>query len=35
MACEHRFRSHRAAELAGRGALEDFLNGLSMETGSR
>jgi len=25
------FRSHHAAELAGRQALEDFLNGLSME----
>lgn len=29
------FRSYRAAELAGRGVLEDFLNGLSMEAGSR
>jgi hypothetical protein len=25
------FRSYRAAELAGRSALEDFLNGLSMD----
>jgi hypothetical protein len=33
--CEDGFRSHRAAELAGRSALEDFLNGLSMEAGSR
>jgi hypothetical protein len=27
------FRSHRAAELAGRSALEDFLNALSRERG--
>ncbi|MGA7803935.1 hypothetical protein [Bradyrhizobium sp.] len=27
------FPSHRAAELAGRDALEDFLNSLSRETG--
>jgi hypothetical protein len=27
------FQSHHAAELAGRQALEDFLNGLSMEGG--
>jgi hypothetical protein len=33
--CEDGFRSHRAAELAGRGALEDFLNGLSMDASSR
>jgi hypothetical protein len=26
------FRSHQAAELAGKQALEDFLNGLSIET---
>ena len=26
------FRSHRAAHSAGRTALEDFLNGLAMET---
>jgi hypothetical protein len=29
------FRSHRAAELAGKHALEDFLNGLAIERGSR
>jgi hypothetical protein len=29
------FRSHQAAQLAGKRALEDFLNGLSMEAGSR
>jgi hypothetical protein len=29
------FRSHRAAHLAGKQALEDFLNGLSIEAGSR
>ncbi len=29
------FRSHRAAQLAGKQALEDFLNGLSMEVGSK
>jgi hypothetical protein len=29
------FRSHRAALLAGKNALEDFLNGFSMEVGSR
>jgi hypothetical protein len=29
------FRSYRAAHLAGRNALEDFLNSLSMETDSR
>jgi hypothetical protein len=29
------FRSHRAAHLAGKQALEDFLNGLSLEAGSR
>jgi hypothetical protein len=29
------FRSYRAAELAGKHALEDFLNGLSLEAGSR
>lgn len=28
------FRSHRAAHAAGQSALEDFLNGLAMETGS-
>ena len=27
------FRSHRAAQLAGKQALEDFLNGLSLEAG--
>jgi len=27
------FRSHRAAHLAGKQALEDFLNGLSLEAG--
>jgi hypothetical protein len=29
------FRSHRAAESAGRTALEDFLNGLAMDAASR
>jgi hypothetical protein len=29
------FGSHGAAQLAGKQALEDLLNGLSMETGSR
>jgi len=29
------FTSHRSAELAGRDALEDFLNGLSLEAASR
>ena len=29
------FRSHRAALLAGKNALEDFLNGLSMDVGAR
>jgi hypothetical protein len=29
------FQSYRAAQLAGKQALEDFLNGLSMDTGSR
>jgi len=29
------FRSHRAAQSAGRIALEDFLNGLAMERGSQ
>jgi len=29
------FRSHSAAQLAGRHALEDFLNGLSMEAISK
>jgi hypothetical protein len=29
------FRSHHAAELAGRQALEDFLNGMSMEARSK
>ena len=29
------FRSYRAAQLAGQQALEDFLNGLSMDAGSR
>ena len=29
------FRSHRAAQLAGKQALEDFLNGMSIEAGSR
>jgi hypothetical protein len=28
------FRSHSAAEQAGKYALEDFLNGLSMEAGA-
>ena len=29
------FRSHHAAELAGKQALEDFLNGLSIEARSK
>jgi hypothetical protein len=29
------FRSYSAAQMAGKRALEDFLNGLSMEAGSR
>jgi hypothetical protein len=29
------FRSYRAAELAGKHALEDFLNGLCVEAGSK
>jgi hypothetical protein len=29
------FRSHRAAQLAGKQALEDFLNGLAMEAGAQ
>jgi hypothetical protein len=29
------FRSHRAAQLAGKQALEDFLNGLAMEADAR
>jgi hypothetical protein len=29
------FRSYSAAQVAGKRALEDFLNGLSMEAGSR
>ena len=28
------FRSHHAADVAGKQALEDFLNGLSIEAGS-
>jgi hypothetical protein len=32
---ESGFRSHRAAHLAGKRALEDFLNGLAMERMSR
>jgi hypothetical protein len=32
---ESGFRSYSAAHLAGREALEDFLNGLSMDAGSR
>jgi hypothetical protein len=28
------FRSHRAAQSAGKTALEDFLNGLAMDAGS-
>jgi hypothetical protein len=28
------FRSYRAAQIAGKHALEDFLNGLSLEVGS-
>jgi hypothetical protein len=31
---ESGFRSYRAAQLAGKQALEDFLNGLSIETRS-
>jgi hypothetical protein len=29
------FRSHRAAQLAGKDALEDFLNGLAMDVAGR
>jgi len=29
------FPSHHAAQLAGKQALEDFLNGLSMDVGSK
>jgi len=29
------FRSHRAAHLAGKDALEDFLNGLAMDMAAR
>jgi hypothetical protein len=29
------FRSHRAAHLAGKAALEDFLNGLAMDAAAR
>jgi hypothetical protein len=29
------FRSYQAAQSAGKQALEDFLNGLSMESGSK
>jgi hypothetical protein len=29
------FRSYQAAQLAGKQALEDFLNGLSMDAGSK
>jgi hypothetical protein len=29
------FRSHRAAQLAGKDALEDFLNGLAMDVAAR
>jgi hypothetical protein len=32
---EDGFRSHHAAELAGKQALEDFLNGLSIEARSK
>jgi hypothetical protein len=32
---EDGFRSYSAAQLAGKHALEDFLNGLSMEAGSK
>jgi hypothetical protein len=32
---ESGFRSHRAAESAGRTALEDFLNGLAMDAMAR
>ena len=31
---EYGFRSYSAAQQAGKQALEDFLNGLSMEAGS-
>jgi hypothetical protein len=29
------FRSYHAAQLAGKNALEDFLNGLSIEAGAK
>jgi hypothetical protein len=29
------FRSHSAAQMAGKQALEDFLNGLTMDAGSK
>jgi len=29
------FRSHRAAHIAGKEALEDFLNGLAMDAATR
>jgi hypothetical protein len=29
------FRSHRAAQSAGKQALEDFLNGLAIEAGAK
>ena len=29
------FRSHRAARIAGKDALEDFLNGLAMDAAAR
>jgi hypothetical protein len=32
---EDGFRSYRAAQLAGKQALEDFLNGMSLDTGSK
>jgi hypothetical protein len=32
---ESGFRSYSAAQLAGKQALEDFLNGLSMDAGSK
>ena len=32
---ESAFRSYRAVELAGKRAMEDFLNGLSMEVRSK
>jgi hypothetical protein len=32
---ESGFRSYSAAQLAGKRALEDFLNGLSMDAGSK